>query len=229
MSTNYEMKIEKRERYYRIIFTPDINYGNISVKVFTRKEAYAKYHEIKNIVYHTRPGRLVAYEYLLDETGHYKENYLCACKTGKEVDAMAIFKNISKELHQISRIYDAQQNKTDRDYQSRLELDIIHGIEYVDLTSLSDEQLINALNRLQTASILRRQAKNNEQDYKEISNDLAKMKNALKSIEKILNNNLGFRKRMTIESKGTKKTGAQVAVEMYLESMGLDPQQYLEK
>jgi hypothetical protein len=48
MSTNYEMKIEKRERYYRIIFTPDINYGNISVKVFTRKEAYAKYHEIKN-------------------------------------------------------------------------------------------------------------------------------------------------------------------------------------
>jgi hypothetical protein len=142
---------------------------------------------------------------------------------------MAIFKNISKELNQISKIYDAQQNKTDRDYQSRLELDIIHGIEYVDLTALSDEQLINALNRLQTASILRRQAKNNEQDYKEISNDLTKMKNALKAIEKTLNSNLGFRKRMTIESKGTKKTGAQVAVEMYLESMGLDPQQYLEK
>ena len=98
---NIEMKIEQHERYYRVIFTPDTNYGNISAKVYSRKEAYTKYHEIKNIVYNTRPGKLAAFEYILDETGHYKENYLCACRTGKSVDTIAIFNNIDKELQQI--------------------------------------------------------------------------------------------------------------------------------
>ena len=99
---NIEMKIEQHERYYRVIFTPDTNYGNISAKVYSRKEAYAKYHEIKNIVYNTRPGKLAAFEYILDETGHYKENYLCACRTGKSVDTIAMFKNRFSCFHPFS-------------------------------------------------------------------------------------------------------------------------------
>jgi hypothetical protein len=226
---NIEMKIEQHERYYRVIFTPDTNYGNISAKVYSRKEAYAKYHEIKNIVYNTRPGKLAAFEYILDETGHYKENYLCACRTGKSVDTIAIFKNIDKELQQISQIYNGCKMEQVKDHQSKEELNILHGVEYVDLSLLSDEQKLNILDKIQIASNLRRQAKNEQQDYKDIQDDLVKMKAALKIIERKLNDNLAFRKKSTIDSKGTKKSGSLTAIEMYLESIGLNANEYLRK
>ena len=226
---NIEMKIEQHERYYRVIFTPDTNYGNISAKVYSRKEAYAKYHEIKNIVYNTRPGKLAAFEYILDETGHYKENYLCACRTGKSIDTIAIFKNIDKELQQISQIYNGCKIEQVKEHQSKEELNIIHGVEYVDLSLLSDEQKLNILDKIQVASNLRRQAKNEQQDYKDIQDDLVKMKAALKAIERKLNDNLVFRKKSTIDSKGTKKSGSLAAIEVYLESIGLDAKEYLKK
>ena len=226
---NYEMKIEQHERYYRVIFTPDTNYGNISAKVYSRKEAYAKYHEIKNVVYNTRPGKLAVFEYLLTETGHYKENYLCACRTGKSVDTIAIFNNIDKELQQISQIYNGYKIEQVKEHQSKEELNIIHGIEYVDLSLLSDEQKLNILDKIQIASNLRRQAKNEQQDYKDIQDDLVKMKAALKVIERKLNDNLVFRKKSTIDSKGTKKSGSSIAIEMYLESIGINANEYLKK
>lgn len=226
---NIEMKIEQHERYYRVIFTPDTNYGNISAKVYSRKEAYAKYHEIKNIVYNTRPGKLAAFEYILDETGHYKENYLCACRTGKSVDTIAIFNNIDKELQQISQIYNGYKIEQVKEHQSKEELNIIHGIEYVDLSLLSDEQKLAILDKIQIASNLRRQAKNEQQDYKDIQDDLVKMKAALKVIERKLNDNLVFRKKSTMDSKGTKKSGSSIAIEMYLESIGLNANEYLKK
>lgn len=226
---NIEMKIEQHERYYRVIFTPDTNYGNISAKVYSRKEAYAKYHEIKNIVYNTRPGKLAAFEYILDETGHYKENYLCACRTGKSVDTIAMFKNIDKELQQISQIYNGYKIEQVKEHQSKEELNIIHGIEYVDLSLLSDEQKLAILDKIQIASNLRRQAKNEQQDYKDIQDDLVKMKAALKVIERKLNDNLVFRKKSTMDSKGTKKSGSSIAIEMYLESIGLNANEYLKK
>lgn len=226
---NIEMKIEQHERYYRVIFTPDTNYGNISAKVYSRKEAYAKYHEIKNIVYNTRPGKLAAFEYILDETGHYKENYLCACRTGKSVDTIAMFKNIDKELQQISQIYNGYKIEQVKEHQSKEELNIIHGVEYVDFSLLSDEQKLNILDKIQVASNLRRQAKNEQQDYKDIQDDLVKMKAALKVIERKLNDNLVFRKKSTIDSKGTKKSGSLAAIEVYLESIGLDAKEYLKK
>lgn len=226
---NIEMKIEQHERYYRVIFTPDTNYGNISTKVYSRKEAYAKYHEIKNIVYNTRPGKLAAFEYILDETGHYKENYLCVCRTGKSVDTIAIFNNIDKELQQISQIYNGHKIEQVTEHQSKEQLNIIHGVEYVDLSLLSDEQKLNILDKIQITSNLRRQAKNEQQDYKDIQDDLVKMKAALKVIERKLNDNLVFRKKSTIDSKGTKKSGSLAAIEVYLESIGLDAKEYLKK
>lgn len=226
---NIEMKIEQHERYYRVIFTPDTNYGNISAKVYSRKEAYAKYYEIKNIVYNTRPGKLAAFEYILDETGHYKENYLCACRTGKSVDTISIFNNIDKELQQISQIYNGYKIEQVKEHQSKEELNIIHGVEYVDFSLLSDEQKLNILDKIQVASNLRRQAKNEQQDYKDIQDDLVKMKAALKVIERKLNDNLVFRKKSTIDSKGTKKSGSLAAIEVYLESIGLDAKEYLKK
>jgi hypothetical protein len=36
-----------------------------------------------------------------------------------------------------------------------------------------------------------------------------------------------FRKKSTIDSKGTKKSGAQLAIEVYLESLGLNAKEYL--
>lgn len=226
MKANYEMKIEQHERYYRIIFTPDTHYGNISAIVYSRKEAYAKYHEIKNIVYDTRPGKLVAFEYLLDETGHYKENYLCACRTGKSVDTMAMVKNISDILQTINKVYNTNKLEQTKDSQSKEELNILHGIEVADLSLLPDELKLAILDKIQIASSLRRQAKNELQDYKDISDDLIKMKATLKSIEKKLKDNFTFRKK-SIDSKSTKKSGSQVAIEMYLESIGVNPQEYL--
>ena len=226
---NIEMKIEQHERYYRVIFTPDTNYGNISAKVYSRKEAYAKYHEIKDIVYNTRPGKLAAFEYILDETGHYKENYLCACRTGKSVDTIAIFNNIDKELQQISQIYNGHKIEQVTEHQSKEQLNIIHGVEYVDFSLLSDEQKLNILDKIQVTSNLRRQAKNEQQDYKDIQDDLVKMKAALKVIERKLNDNLVFRKKSTMDSKGTKKSGSLAAIEVYLESIGLDANEYLKK
>ena len=227
MKANYEMKIEQHERYYRVIFTPDTNYGNISAIVYSRKEAYAKYHEIKNVVYNTRPGKLAVFEYLLTETGHYKENYLCACRTGKSVDTIAMFKDIDSTLQRISQIYNGMKIEQTKEHQSKEELNIIHGIEIADLSILPDDVKLAILDKIQVASSLRRQAKNNLQDYKDISDELIKMKAALKVIERKLNDNLAYRKKSTIDSKGTKKSGAQLAVEMYLESIGVNPQEYL--
>ena len=90
-----------------------------------------------------------------------------------------------------------------------------------------DDVKLAILDKIQVASSLRRQAKNEMQDYKDISDDLIKMKAALKVIERKLNDNLVFRKKSTVDSKGTKKSGAQIAVEMYLESIGVNPQEYL--
>ena len=94
---------------------------------------------------------------------------------------------------------------------------------------LSDEQKLNILDKIQVASNLRRQAKNEQQDYKDIQDDLVKMKAALKVIERKLNDNLVFRKKSTIDSKGTKKSGSLAAIEVYLESIGLDAKEYLKK
>ena len=228
MKANYEMKIEQHERYYRVIFIPDTNYGNISAIVYSRKEAYAKYHEIKNVVYNTRPGKLAVFEYLLTETGHYKENYLCACRTGKSVDTIAIFNNIDKELQQISQIYNGYKIEQVKEHQSKEELNIIHGIEYVDLSLLSDEQKLNILDKIQIASNLRRQAKNEQQDYKDIADDLIKMKASLKTIERKLRDNLAFRKKSVDQNGVSKKAGTQIKLETYLESLGLNPQDFLE-
>ena len=228
MKANYEMKMEQHERYYRVIFTPDTNYGNISAIVYSRKEAYAKYHEIKNVVYNTRPGKLAVFEYLLTETGHYKENYLCACRTGKSVDTIAIFNNIDKELQQISQIYNGYKIEQVKEHQSKEELNIIHGIEYVDLSLLSDEQKLNILDKIQIASNLRRQAKNEQQDYKDIADDLIKMKASLKTIERKLRDNLAFRKKSVDQNGVSKKAGTQIKLETYLESLGLNPQDFLE-
>ena len=228
MKNNYEIKIEQYERYYRVIFTPDTNYGNISMKLYSRKEALAKYHEIKNIVYDSRPGRLKLYEYILTETGHYREVYMANCKTGKKVDAIAIFKNIDKELQQISSIYNNHKMEQVKENQSKQELNIVHGIEYVDMSLLTVEEKLAILDKMQIASSLRRQAKNEQQDYKDIQDDLIKMKAALKTIERKLNDNLIYRKGSS-NSQNTKKSGALVAIEMYLESLGLNPKEYLAK
>lgn len=225
---NYEMKIEQHERYYRVIFTPDTNYGNIGIKVYNRDEAYAKYHELKNIVYSTRPGRLKLFEYILDETGNYREVYMANCRTGREVDTIAIFNNIDKELQQISRIYNGNKMEAAKDNNSKEQLNIMHGVEYVDMTQLSVEQKLAILDKMQIVSSLRRQAKNEQQDYKDIADDLIKMKASLKTIERKLRDNLAFRKKSVDQNGASKKAGTQIKLETYLESLGLNPQDFLE-
>lgn len=225
---NYEMKLEQHERYYRVIFTPDTNYGNIGIKVYNRDEAYAKYHELKNIVYNTRPGRLKLFEYILDETGNYREVYMANCRTGRAVDAIAIFNNIDKELQQISAIYNGNKMEHAKDENSKEQLNMLHGIEYVDMTQLTIEQKLAILDKMQIIGSLRRQAKNNIQDYKDIADDLIKMKASLKTIERKLRDNLMFRKKSVDPNGTSKKAGTQIKLETYLDSIGLNLQDFLE-
>ena len=67
MEAKYEVRMEQHPRYYRVVFTPDTNYGNITPHVvYNRKKAYELFAEIKALVNNTTPGRLVAYEYILN-------------------------------------------------------------------------------------------------------------------------------------------------------------------
>ena len=81
---------------------------------------------------------------------------------------------------------------------------------------------------MQIVSSLRRQAKNEQQDYKDIADDLIKMKASLKTIERKLRDNLAFRKKSVDQNGVSKKAGTQIKLETYLESLGLNPQDFLE-
>ena len=222
----YKIYEEKQPRYYRIIFIPDTGYGNITEKVYSRKAAFAKYHEIKAIVDNTRPGKLTVYEYILDPvTNNYKENYLCNYRTGKSVDTMAIFNNIEKELQQITNIYNKFRTEQQAEMYSNTQLDIIHGLEIVDTTQMTPEQAAFIISKIQITANLRRQAKNDNKDAKDVMDDLIAMKTALRKIQGKLRDNMSFRKKSTIPAKGTYKTGAQDKIESYLAAIGLGSQE----
>ena len=72
MKANYEMKMEQHERYYRVIFTPDTNYGNISTIVYSRKEAYANNFndEITNV---KKPAYLIIDDRCINFNGDYED------------------------------------------------------------------------------------------------------------------------------------------------------------
>jgi hypothetical protein len=58
-------------------------------------------------------------------------------------------------------------------------------------------------------------------DYNDISDDLVKLKTALKRIEGKLKDNQSYRRKSTIIAQGTKKSGAQLKMETYLATIGL--------
>ena len=216
---NYTMKyeVEMKPRYYRVLFTPDTNYGNLSYKVYTRQEAYKKYHEVKDLVNNSRPGRLTVYEYILCPDGSYKEGYLCSCRTGKSVDTIAIVSNINKELKQITDIYNRLRNEEIAEKESANSMNMIHGIELADLSTLEDP--IKVLELIKETTGARRQAKYNIQDYQMIQNDLTKAKAGIAAIERRLKEKLVYRQRSSMYSSD--KTNK----EFYLECIGLEQEQ----
>jgi hypothetical protein len=210
---NIEMKIEQHERYYRVIFTPDTNYGNLSYKVYTKKEAYKKYHEVKDLVNDSRPGRLTVFEYILEPDGNYREGYLCSCRVGKSVDTIAIASHINQELNQLTKIYNKFKNEEAAEKESANAMNMIHGIELADLTQLEDPMKV--LELMKETTSVRRQAKYNIQDYQMIQNDLTKAKGCLASIERRLKEKLKYRQSNCMYSSD--KTNK----DFYLECIGL--------
>ncbi len=211
---NYTMKYEvgMKPRYYRIIFTPDTNYGNLSYKVYTKPDAYKKYHEVKDLVDDKRPGRLTVYEYILTDDG-YKEGYLCSCRTGKSVDTIAIAENINKELQQLTKIYNKVRNEEIAERESTNSMNMIHGIELADLSTVEDPMKV--LELIKETTSIRRQAKYAIQDFQMIQNDLTKAKACMAAIERRLREKLEYRQRSSMYSLD--KTNK----EFYLECIGV--------
>lgn len=211
---NYTMKyeVEMKPRYYRIIFTPDTNYGNLSYKVYTKQDAYKKYHEVKDLVDDKRPGRLTVFEYILTDGG-YKEGYLCSCKTGKSVDTIAIAENINKELQQLTKIYNKVRNEEIAERESTNSMNMIHGIELADLSTVEDPMKV--LELIKETTSIRRQAKYAIQDFQMIQNDLTKAKACMAAIERRLREKLEYRQRTSMYSLD--KTNK----EFYLECIGV--------
>ena len=223
MKANYEIKLEGKERIYQVVFTPNTNYGNFSCKVYTRNEAYAKYRELKALFIDTIPGKLCVYECLQQIDGSYKKNYLCSIRTGKDVDTLAILDNMNKEVRKLNHVYNKSQLEKNFDEVSESQFDLIHCIEILNFHLQEDETKLckKIIDTQQIACLLRRFHKNTIKDYNDISDDLVKLKTALKRIEGKLKDNQSYRKKSTIIAQGTKKSGAQLKMETYLASIGL--------
>ena len=224
MKENYEIKLEGKERIYQIVFTPNTNYGNFSCKVYSRAAAYAKYRELKALFLDSIPGKLTVYECLQQIDGSYKKGYLCSIRTGKDVDTLNILNNIEKEIKKINHVYNKSQLDKNFDEVSESQFDLIHCIEILNFHLQEDDTELykKIIDTQQIACLTRRFHKNTIKDYNDISDDLVKLKTALKKIEGKLRDNQNYRKKSTIIAQGTKKSGAQLKMESYLAIVGLE-------
>ena len=170
------------------------------------------YHEVKDFVDDKRPGRLTVFEYILTDGG-YKEGYLCSCRTGKSVDTIAIAENINKELQQLTKIYNKVRNEEIAERESTNSMNMIHGIELADLSTVEDPMKV--LELIKETTSIRRQAKYAIQDFQMIQNDLTKAKACMAAIERRLREKLEYRQRTSMYSLD--KTNK----EFYLECIGV--------
>ena len=93
--------MNKKVQNYVVRFDPENEYGCITKKASSRKEAYQIYHELKDKLDSIRPGHL----YILENYGDYQK-YLCNYETGKSVNSVYIVNQL-KDLtyHLVNDVY----------------------------------------------------------------------------------------------------------------------------
>lgn len=206
--------------YYRVCFEPENLYGVIAQRTNSKKEAYRLYHKLKEEMA-IRPGRVYVTQEFMYEDGSTKSQYICSYRTGKDRNGLELTKELIKEMKHMNKIYNSEYLKKKVDDLSLLELDVVHGIEVIDLSKVDAEVVSKMIiEKQQVIAGIRRQYKADLADAETISKELQVITEQLKSIEKKLKNNYKFRKR---QPKEVQKTNTS---EKYLKTIGINIEAY---
>lgn len=197
---------------YKISFVPESNYGCITKKTTNRKEAYAIYREMKQQIGEIRPGQLCIFEILDDGT----ERYLCRYRTGQDRNGKVIVQDIKKQVKKLHKIYNPEYLNNKMSEYSKIQSNLIHGIELMDMTKVDPYVFAkHVIEKQEMVAHLRRQYKSDLYDAKALENDL---KDLMKLINKI-SANITNLKQYRLVTDTNKPNLAQIS---YLEALGVD-------
>ena len=197
---------------YKISFVPESNYGCITKKTTNRKEAYAIYREMKQQIGEVRPGQLCIFEILDDGT----ERYLCRYRTGQDRNGKVIVQDIKKQVKKLHKIYNPEYLNNKMSEYSKIQSNLIHGIELMDMTKVDSYVFAkHVIEKQEMVAHLRRQYKSDLYDAKVLENDL---KDLMKLINKI-SANITNLKQYRLVTDTNKPNLAQIS---YLEALGVD-------
>jgi predicted RNase H-like nuclease (RuvC/YqgF family) len=197
---------------YKISFVPESNYGCITKKTTNRKEAYSIYREIKQQIGEVRPGQLCIFEILDDGT----ERYLCRYRTGQNRNGKVIVQDIKKQVKKLHKIYNPEYLNNKMSEYSKIQSNLIHGIELMDMTKVDPYVFAkHVIEKQEMVAHLRRQYKSDLYDAKALENDL---KDLMKLINKI-SANITNLKQYRLVTDTNKPNLAQIS---YLEALGVD-------
>ncbi len=197
---------------YKICFVPESNYGCITKKTTSRKEAYAIYREMKAEIGEVRPGYLSVFEVLDDGT----ERYLCRYQTGKNRNGKLLTKELKKQVKELCKIYNQEYLNAKMSEYSKQQSNLLHGIELMDMTKVDPYEFAkHVIEKQELTAHLRRQYKNDLYEAKSIERDLEDLKKVVNRLATALTNIKQYR----IVADANKPSDIQIS---YLESLGID-------
>ena len=197
---------------YKISFVPESNYGCITKRTTSRKEAYTIYRELKTQIGEIRPGYLSVFEILDDGT----ERYLCRYQTGKNRNGKLLSKELQKQVKHLCKIYNQEYLNSKMSEYSKEQSNLLHGIELMDMSKVDPYDFCkHVVEKQELTAHLRRQYKNDLYEAKCIEHELADLTKVVKKLITSLTNINQYR----IVADTNKPNDIQIS---YLESLGID-------
>ena len=197
---------------YKISFVPESNYGCITKRTTSRKEAYAIYRELKAQIGEIRPGYLSVFEILDDGT----ERYLCRYQTGKNRNGKLLSKELQKQVKYLCKIYNQEYLNSKMSEYSKEQSNLLHGIELMDMSKVDPYDFCkHVVEKQELIAHLRRQYKNDLYEAKCLERELEDLKKVVKKLVTSLTNIKQYR----IVADTNKPDDIQIS---YLESLGID-------
>ena len=197
---------------YKISFVPESNYGCITKRTTSRKEAYTIYRELKAQIGEIRPGYLSVFEILDDGT----ERYLCRYQTGKNRNGKLLSKELQKQVKHLCKIYNQEYLNSKMSEYSKEQSNLLHGIELMDMSKVDPYDFCkHVVEKQELTAHLRRQYKNDLYEAKCIEHELADLTKVVKKLITSLTNINQYR----IVADTNKPNDIQIS---YLESLGID-------
>lgn len=197
---------------YKISFVPESNYGCITKRTTSRKEAYTIYRELKTQIGEIRPGYLSVFEILDDGT----ERYLCRYQTGKNRNGKLLSKELQKQVKHFCKIYNQEYLNSKMSEYSKEQSNLLHGIELMDMSKVDPYDFCkHVVEKQELTAHLRRQYKNDLYEAKCIEHELEDLTKVVKKLITSLTNIKQYR----IVADTNKPNDIQIS---YLESLGID-------